>query len=246
MEPFFTRDGESMGRKGIIVFSVLWLCAASGVFGFQMLKEIYPQSEAVAAITCEEIEMPLLLEDSGLLAMNYAVYEGPFEEDGTGDAVSNVTALVIQNTGTAMVKEAAILLRYEGGELLFRLSCLPPGATVLVPEANRSTLRPDAISSLEADAAMQTTDMWPGLSLRETGLTELELRNDGEERLRNIKLYYKNYDTPSNMYIGGVSYCFCVAELAPGQTVTVQPYHYVMDYSKIVAVTAEQENGVLS
>lgn len=187
------------------------------------------------------ISLPSQVEDTGLLAVRLASYDGPFLEDGTGDEVVGVAALVIENTGGTMVSEGSVILVQGERMLVFELTGLPPGACALVLEKDRQSNSADAIQACWGWVRREYPENMGQVGVEHTGLGSLAFTNRTTEQIYKAEALFKNYDAVSGMYIGGISYLAEVAQLQAGETRVISPPYFAVGYSKVVRVAIEIE-----
>lgn len=197
-----------------------------------------PAQQVWATTAPEELIFPFSIGDTGLLAVDFALYDGPFLEDGSGDEVIGVVALILRNEGDSMVGSADISMMCDGENLQFRFTDLPSKAAILVPELGRSRKKPLVISGCEAEVSglLEPFPYADLLEIHETGPITLEIRNRSDRISEELALYYKTYDFYSDMYIGGKTYTAAIAPIEPGKRVSLSPYRYVKRYARVVAV----------
>ena len=193
---------------------------------------------SMAETEMRAIEFPCAIDGTSLTAMNFAVYDGPFYEDGSGEEVFGVTALVIRNNGEMLIKEGTVTLESEDGVRSFFFTYLPAGASVLVPEAGRVKEKPEAVIRCVGDVELCNAEELDFLKVAHVDPVTLTVTNTDDESHEDICLYYKDHDSPSGMYIGGQTQCVTIPKLLPGQTITISPYRYVDEYSRIIMITA--------
>ena len=184
--------------------------------------------------------LPCEVPGTCLTAQNLAVYDGPFNEDGSGDEVIGVTALVLHNDSDAYLDWGEVVL--EAGEvtLRFTFTALPPDATILVPERGRQDERPHTFTACSGTAEDAREQFAEDIRVEQTDAITLTVTNLGDEARENLRIYYKTDDTHSQMYVGGNTYIAEIAALAPGESAIISPYHYVKNYTKVVAVLTEK------
>lgn len=214
---------------------VVWSVVLSGCMMGLLFTLVKRQME-VPTMAEQRLEFPFAVPGTKLTALNLAVYEGPFWEDGSGDPVANVTALVLRNDGEEYVQQGTVVLD-TGEELLrFLFEGLEPGATILVPERDRCKEMPvEWIGCLGAVQEGQRL-LEETVSVEKVDDITLRVTNKGAEALSKLVLVYKNYDSPSGIYIGGAAFEAAVPDLAPGESAEVIPYGYVDGYSRVVEV----------
>lgn len=185
------------------------------------------------------VRFPCPVEDTFLTAVSLASYEGPFWEDGTDEEVAGIAALVVENNSGLFVQRGAVILTVSDQTLVFELEALPPGERALVLEKDRKTYCAYESFSCYGWVENAYPEHIPGVSVTDNSLGVFCVINESDALLERVSVFYKNYDTQSGMYIGGIAYRAEVERLRPGETRAISPYHYAQGSSRIVAVTAQ-------
>ncbi len=199
-----------------------------------------PELEQVGG-TMESTGFPFALEYTSLVAQKLIAYEGAYLEDGSEEAVTDVAALILENTGTIGIEYAQIILVQGGKELSFDATYIPPKSTILLLEENK---QPYSAANV---TACRCRTVIPGVfdrseravSIRETGLCTLEVTNLTDQHLGGIRIYYKHHEGANDLYVGGITYSTVIPDLAPGETRSITPYRYASGYAQVVAVVPE-------
>lgn len=184
---------------------------------------------------------PFALEYTSLVAQKLIPYEGAYLEDGSEEAVTDVAALILENTGTIGIEYAQIILVQNGRELSFDATYIPPKSTILLLEENKQPYSDAAVTSCRCrtvipgvfDCAERTVEV------KETGMCTLEVTNLTEQTLSGVRIYYKHHEGPNDLYVGGITYSTVIPDLEPGETRSVTPYRYASGYAQVVAVVPE-------
>ena len=84
------------------------------------------ETTEITQATETALSLPYAPENWNLIVEQWVAYEGPYMEDGTGEPVSDVAGLVVQNTGERGI--ALLVLALEQGDrtTYFSVSWLPP------------------------------------------------------------------------------------------------------------------------
>lgn len=165
----------------------------------------YEERIEVDGFTPQEDWTPVT--DRGLKILSAGSYSGTYMEDGSDDAVENVSALLVHNVGTETVEYAEVIARNSNGETVrFVLTGLPVNAAALVLEADRC-----GYSELSAP---QVTEYAAALNVIEDYAQDFEIYpGDGVINIRNISgkdfsdeifLYYKTWR--NGVFLGGITY----------------------------------------
>lgn len=176
-----------------------------------------------------------------LLAVRALEYDGPFWEDGTNEQVSGVAALVVENQGGLMVTGGAVILEMGKDRMVFELSYLPPGATVLVLEKDRRPYcRESPVTCYGWTKEEYPED--PGLvSVGSTGLDSMTVTNHTGSTVAGVQVHYKNYDPATGMFLGGITYCVTQTDLMPREVRQLNPQNFSARESRIVQVLQEMD-----
>ena len=224
-------------QKMALILAVAWmLCGCAGekpteVADFQTSPTAATQMHPVS------VSFPVILPESGLIVEELRQYQGPYWEDGSGDFVEDVAALMICNPTGRMIAFASFSLTTPEGELYFFAYRLPPKSRCLVLEYQRKCCHPE-----KALDCRELTVRWDSQELsREeihyVGLgSAMTIVNRNSRELEHITVWYKQYVASEDYYLGGVVYSAHLFRLPPGQQQTVTPEHYDAAHSRIVAI----------
>ena len=227
-----------MVRRGVLL-------ALAGVFWILGVTALYRNLEASAVdqengdkTTAETINFyfPFTIPGTNLVALEIKGYEGLYFEDGTKEEVTNVAALVLLNDGTGLVEKACVELWNGNEKLCFDLDYLPAGEKILVLESNRKKYLPNMIFGCAGSETLAQTDLSGLVTTREINSKSLSIMNAGTIPLRNLRVYFKNYDPENKIFLGGIVYEICIYHIAPGETYIAQPQYYFGGFSRIVNI----------
>lgn len=201
--------------------------------GLSSRVEITPEKEG------EALSFPCTLEGYGLVLEKLAPYDGIFLEDGTGRKVSRVAMLQVKNGGSLPVEYCELGLSFAGEELLFSLSALPAGATVLVQEKTGKAL-PDS-PPLGAVATVIPRDRLElsedRVKVKDNGDGSLTVTNLTGEDLSEVRIFYKY--CKEGVYLGGIAFSLRVNGLSAKKSVTLKPAHFTSGECRVVMVQIE-------
>ena len=181
--------------------------------------------------------LPMIVPGTDLLAVRLGSYEGPFLEDGSNRNVFNITMLEIRNTGKYMVRDAGICLTDGNKSFHFRVSFLPPGATVLALDLGG---RSGDLASISFVSGYQTVIKDKnfglfGLEIQDVEMGKTLITNCTEKDISNLVIYYKPITGTGDCFVGGVAYSYQIENIASGETIVLNLPYYAMGSSKIVA-----------
>ena len=110
----------------------------------------------------------------------------------------------------------------------------------MIPEKNRQEIRPVYLSGMGAEVQpLGGCALVSDIRVEELGQITLAVTNAGQESRSGLKLCFKTYDMPAQIYIGGNFKTYDLPQLLPGQTVEISPYGYVSGYTKVLGIIGE-------
>ena len=184
------------------------------------------------------VPLPLAVPNTSLVIEGIGQYSGPFVEDGSGEPMANVMALVVKNDGAKFTEYAEITLAVEGKDpAVFQISGLPGKEYVLVMEKNRRPFDRSELLGYETHLFADRADV----SLQADKLQiysadgSLTAKNLTGEALDAVYIRYKSKLVP-RCYLGGITYSCKLEAVAAGTEKTAQTGHYSDAYSQIVMV----------
>ena len=219
------------------------LCVG-GVLFAALARHVAAESAGEACMTEPEvIELPCALRDTQMTVREIAAYEGPYWEDGSGEEVADVFALVVENTGGTVILQGEIFLKTEYGVLEFEISWLPPEGVALIPEKNRASFCGARILECSGWNTTIYPEMTGAVTAEERGMGELVFVNRTTQPISRVEAWYRPLDPQSEMYIGGSAQGVVLEDLQPGEERAVLPFRYAKGYSKVVSIllSAEEE-----
>ena len=187
------------------------------------------------------VAFPCRLQYTSLVVCKLISYDGPYLEDGSGENVMGMAALVLENTGTIGIEYARIVLMQNGQQLVFDATYIPPKSTVLVLEENKTAYSDAPVTQCRChtvipgvfDLAQRT------VQIREEGMCTLQVTNLTDEEMECVRVFYKHYNPEADMYVGGITYSAVIQNLKPGETRSITPYRYACGYALVVAAVQE-------
>jgi hypothetical protein len=187
----------------------------------------------------EVTEPPSIDLPEGLRICSVSSYAGIYMEDGSGEVVSDVLMLVLENTGDRDLQLARISMEYPSFTAEFEVTNLPAGEKAVVLEKNRQPGPGVAYLSVQTRNVVFFSE---AMSLEEdririTGANgSLEVENiSGEDIPGDIYIYYKH--SASDLLYGGITYRVSVkGGLAAGEKTRIIAGHYTVDSCRILLV----------
>lgn len=186
----------------------------------------------------EPITLPIAVEGTDLIAQCFASYDGNDLESDTGNEVTGVAALLVQNSGDTMVLQARVNLEQQGCSYTFWITMLPPGQSVLVLDENAAAYRKDTFTACygKVVCAANWDALYPSVKITTGENDKLVLENVGETPTRRLRIYYKSAYAQGLFYLGGRAKTITVESLQPGEQAVLQPEFYVKELSHILYI----------
>lgn len=244
-DPTFWKGREPVKKSVLLLIgvggSVISLCLlVHRAYAISLHNTAAISTSDVQLDVCPEtqIQLPYKIPGSSLTLLELAVYEGPFVEDYSEDEVVDIAAILLRNDGPTLVNRAELSLHWDNGFYTFDARMIPAGQTVLALETDRKPygqhLWTDCVCKQTTDSSANSS--YRQLTVREIGRGEISVENISDEVLTDICVYYKSFLSPPGVYVGGIVYCVGISELEPGAAVSIEPWRYVSDYSRVVCI----------
>ena len=186
-----------------------------------------------------EITFPYAVPGTNLVIEALVYYDGPFLENGSDLELFNSVALLLRNTSAQGITEAEITMQ---GNLIwcFRAMDISPNATVLVVESGGAKYEDNHVTACTGWSKVEPGGWDPEkyLYIDSPDIGTVCITNITDTELTGIRLLYKNWLPQNEIYVGGITYEFCIERIAAGQTVTLRPEHYVKGYSRFIKIYA--------
>lgn len=184
------------------------------------------------------VRLPCDVPQQGLRIEKIAPYSGIFVEDGTNRRLENMAMMLVTNTGDAPVEYTVITASYAGGQVEFRLSSLPAGASAVVQAQNAAAVPEGDLLSCTATVIHRGA-----LALNQDKVSVID-NSDGSLTVTNltgadvpaVRVFYKYYMEEEGLYVGGITFTAKLTGLKAGETLTVRPAHYSGGSSRVMMV----------
>ena len=217
-----------MGYGKRIRVLLLGFCASGMVV--YLLVRLCTTASSVPCRQDETISFPCVMET--LVVHQLTGFEGGYIEDGSLEEVSNVAALVLENTSDRFLN-AKIQVHTCADTLEFSVYMIAPHSRLMVLEANKRQWELSDVLSVESQVIPLTIEPL-ALELTPEGQGTLRLKNTTDCVLRNITVYHKTcYE---NLYVGGIVYSTEISSLLPGETVYLHPQNYANNASRVILI----------
>lgn len=238
-------------RRAVLL--ILGLCG-SIFFGWQLVlsaNSILEDGQIASVPETSVLEedgllFPIAVPDTCLIAQYPVLYEGPYVEDGSDEYVVDVASIVLFNTARTGIDYARVVLQWDQGEYVFEAQMLPPRGAVMVLDKGRQKFQQHQWTACKGTQQMGEGNWLDRqvITVEEVDSTTIRIENVTDDPLQDVRIYYKSYLLPDELYIGGITYCAGIKNLAPGESVQISPFRYVKDYSKIVRTTYRGQTNI--
>lgn len=232
------------GLERILLWVVAAILGTVGMVRYFMPKEetgpVFFAAQTEVSSSEQESALPERVPGTQLRIQALVQYEGPYWEDGSGEYVANVAALMLHNASENGIAYARVTLVLEEQEYLFEFTYLPAGARLLVPEKNRLPYVRGKVTDcrcgelITGDFGMEDSQ----LLLSPSGMAGVILENPTDRDQENVCLYYKLYMDEADVYVGGTTYRQPVGRIPAGGKLEIVPEHFVWGYSAVVDIAA--------
>ncbi len=186
----------------------------------------------------KQITLPIEVAGTDLIAQCFASYDGNFLEADAGNEVTGVAALLVQNSGDAMVLQARVNLEQGSNSYTFWITMLPPGQSVLVLDENAAHYKNAEFTACygKSVCTRKGDATYPGVSVEQGENDTLLLENTGATPTPGLRIYYKSAYAQGLFYLGGRAKSITVEPLQPGERIVLQPEFYVKELSYILYI----------
>jgi hypothetical protein len=185
------------------------------------------------------VAFPCALAD-GLVAEKMITYDGPFWEDGSGEAVSGVAGLMLSNTGSRMIEFGAITVEQGGRMLHFFVYDLPPGSRCLVAEWQRQSFSEEVPQGCRVGILRWGYQELSREEVNYVGTDEVLTVVNRTTKTQSILVRYKCYDKEGDYFLGGMAFSAHFFGAEPQTPKTLAPEHYHAGKARVVSVSTEE------
>lgn len=172
----------------------------------------------------------------GLEILAVGSYSGSFFEDGSDEAVENVSAIVIRNAGAQTAEYGEINV----GAFYFEFTGLPKDAVMLVLEHDRGTYSgmSDAQVAARVDAEDVREDYDEAFEVY-LGDGVINIRNrSGADFSQDVFVYYKNVQ--DGVLMGGITYRARFGGVADGAIAQSIQSHATAEHTAVIYMTYDK------
>lgn len=162
-----------------------------------------------------------------LTCVQISRFSGGYVEDGSGDQVRDVAAILVANNTGKFLELATVTYKVGDRTATFQVTGLPAGRQAWVMESDRMVLTDgdelvleDCKESYNANAMTASGD----LQVSRQG-NSLTLTNTSGKKLSNVAVYYKN-TMEDGTFLGGITYYIAFGDMEPGTSATQIRDHF--------------------
>lgn len=184
------------------------------------------------------LHFPCRVEGYDLVIEKLAPFSGLFVEDGSNGQIEDVAMLLVRNDGDFPVEYTRLSVKYGEETLLFDISALPVGESVVVQEKEGKKIPEGVVDASEA-LVVQRAELEMSqdqVSVTDNGDNTLTIRNLTDKMIPTIRVFYKYHMGDEGVFVGGIAFTVRVTRLAAGASITIQPSHYTSETSRVVMV----------
>lgn len=229
-----------MGKLRQFIWIIVVLCLLSGCTAQSESRAFQSSGSQTEEILADmSLKFPYTLPD-GLVAEQLISYTGEYWEDGSGERVEQVAALMIYNPTDQLLGFGAFAVEQDGQQLYFFVHRLPPKGRCLILEYKKNTCKPEKVL-----ACRELRVRWehPDFSREQVDYVclgpDMTVINRDARVLNQVTVWYKLYDRAGGYYIGGIAYAAYLHAMQPEERRTVRPEHYDTSDARIVGIEYE-------
>ena len=195
---------------------------------------------AAASPAGDPVKFPLTLSEGKLELESLFQFDGVNVDAGNQEG-KKIAAITLKNVSDAHLGQADINLALsDGNALVFHVSELPAGKSVIALAADNQSLADDVYAvdaqcsaSFEEGAAISDA-----VTVNVTGMV-ITLTNNTDEVLSQVDVYCHN--VLGTEYFGGITYQYTVNDLPAAGTTTVQAADCILGMAEAVRVSVSQK-----
>lgn len=185
-------------------------------------------------VSQEEDALPIPISCTPLVVEKLSAYDGSFLEDGSGQEVMDVAAILLHNNSTSVIPYAYVTVYTQSCRYKFDAFMIPPESSVLVPDADGKKLQDTSVVRVFGWITVNNQSKAIHLEMWEKGNDGLWVQNVSGQKLRGVTLYHRTYIAEGGFYLGGKAFATLLPELPPGGKVLVFPKNYARGSSRVV------------
>ncbi len=237
--------GVCLGLAGVL--GLIWFCWGNVLPALTAQSEnqppkFYPATAVPTQQTPEATKPQLIAPYCHIYAQELIPFDGPYVENSRQAEQIGVAALVLCNTGEAVVEYVEAVVYQGQRRLHFTATFIPPGGKVLALETNAQLYTQDVITDFQYPTVLaRMPQEWESrVSVTPGAFLTLTVKNLTDRKLSCVRVFYKQYYEKEDLYIGGITYSMVLTDLQGAEERTQSPYHYAADCTKVVAVAVEE------
>ena len=229
------------------LLGLIWFCSTNTSAVAEMTTQpaapqFYPAPTQLAETEPVPTEQTVCqIPYANIIAQRLVCYDGPFLEDEAEEELIGVAALELRNTGDAVVEYVEAVVSQPHRQLRFEATFIPPGCSVLVLEKDAQRYDTGLITDFTCPkvVCMQPQSSSESVCVETDGFCSLKVINLTDKDISCVRVFYKQYYEVDELFLGGITYSLVLPDLRGGESLTLSPYHFATELSRVVAVTVE-------
>ncbi len=146
----------------------------------------------------------------GVSVEDFYLYSGEYIEDASFENCEKIVALKVKNTSETDIQLVRIKVKTDAKEMLFEITTLKAGATVIVLEKSKQTMgKNEKIIGFDYENRVDFKEkitLKDDFFLVKTNLKTINIKNISDNEIESdIYVYYKKKDADGN-YFGGITF----------------------------------------
>lgn len=225
-------DRKRISRQVLLLVVACLLCGCT------------PTAEEAPTVEVEDMTLTdrNATADGRVRFLEYTRYSGDFVEDGSGDAVEDVAAILVQNTSGEYLQFSELVFHVGTQTLSFTVTGLPPGACCWVLEQDARQIQAGEVFYYVEDSSIYLPVSQVGDTLQaELGSGSLTVRNYSNTAVHDVQVYYKQIHEDGHLF-GGITYACPVGSLEPGEEKALTAGHSDPGHTQIVRIERTKED----
>lgn len=211
--------------------------AAPPVEDLPPMVEISPEKDPQTGEP-EKLTFPCVVPGYDLTLEKLAPFDGMYVEDGTNANVTQVAMLMVKNNGDYPIEYAQISVEYGEAQLIFDISALPAGETLVVQEKTRKSVPQGDVTKAQA-LVVQRAEMEMSqeqIRVTDNGDNTITVENLTDQTIPTTRVFYKYFMKDENLFVGGIAFTVRLWNMPAGGKMTIQPAHYNSTTGRVVMV----------
>ena len=201
----------------------------------------YTSDERTEKVTVDEevtsLQFPHSLSNGLLIAEEVINYSGAYWEDGSGEEVTNVAGLLVNNPTDKLLEFGAFSVEQAGRRLYFFACRVPPQSRCLILEYEKKSWSSDLVTDCRILKARWGEQELSRENIDYIGVENtLTIINRDKRELSRVLVWYKQYDGERECYLGGGVHSTQLICLMPEEYRAIKPTYYNAAHARVVGI----------